>query len=261
MLRSLKTAATGMDAQTQLLDTISNNIANVNTTGFKRSRAHFNDLLYQNLRAPGMNATSGTILPSSVQVGNGVKLEAIEKVFSQGAVKVTNREFDVMVEGAGFLRVQMPDGSISYTRDGSLMRAADGRLVTRAGLPVVPEIIMPAEMTSLNIGYDGTVTAKIPGEKEPRNLGQITIANFVNNAGLNSIGRNLFQATVASGEAIVGVPGEQGIGQISQGQLEASNVDIIDEMVQMITAQRAYELSSKVIKTGDEMLAATNQMR
>lgn len=261
MLRSLQTAATGMDAQQSLVDTLSNNIANVNTTAFKRSRAHFNDLLYQNLRAPGLNSTAGTIVPSGIQVGNGVRLVAVEKMFQDGGVKVTGNDTDLMVRGKGFFRVQMPDGSISYTRDGTFKRAPDGRVVTAEGLSIIPEIIVPPNATSLKVGFDGVTTVVVPGEAEPRNLGQIQIANFVNPAGLNAVGRNLYTVSPASGEPIVTNPGDNGTGSIGQGELESSNVNIVEEMVQMIMGQRAYELNSKVIKTGDDMLATTNQMR
>ena len=261
MLRSLQTAATGMDAQQQLVDTLSNNIANVNTTAFKKARPHFNDLLYQNLRAPGLASQAGTIVPSGIQVGNGVRLVAVEKMFQEGSIKVTNNDLDLMVKGRGFFRVQMPDGNVAYTRDGTFKRAPDGRVVTTEGLPIVPEITIPPNTLSLQVGLDGTTTAKIAGEPEARTLGQIQVANFINPAGLNSMGRNLDTVSPASGDPTVSVPGENGTGQIGQGELESSNVNIVDEMVQMIVGQRAYELNSKVIKTGDEMLASTNQMR
>lgn len=261
MLRSLQTAATGMDAQQQQVDTLANNIANVNTTAFKKSRAHFQDLLYQNLRAPGLSSTTGTILPSGVQVGNGVKLMDVEKDFSVGSIKETHKDTDLMIKGRGFFRIQMPDGSLSYTRDGTFQRSPDGRVVTAEGLPIVPEIVIPPNSTSFQVGMDGVATASVPGEAEPRNLGQIKIASFVNPAGLNAVGRNLFIASPASGEPMVTNPGEDGSGALGQGELESSNVQIVDEMVQMIMGQRAYELNSKVVKTGDEMLGTTNQLR
>lgn len=261
MLRSLQTAATGMDAQQRLVDTLSNNIANVNTTGFKKSRPHFNDLLYQNVRAPGLNSSDGTVAPGGIQVGNGVRLVSIDKNFEQGAIQITGRDTDLMIRGRGFFRIQTPDGQIGYTRDGSFERAADGRLVTSEGLPLVPEIIVPPEATSLKVGLDGIVTVKVEGEVEPRNLGQVQLANFINPAGLESIGRNLYLQTPASGEPVVTVPGANASGLLGQGELETSNVNIVEEMVQMIQGQRAYELNSKVIKTSDEMLASTNQMR
>ena len=261
MFRSLNTAATGMDSQQQLIDTLSNNLANVNTIGFKESRANFQDLLYQTTRAPGLQTTTGTIAPSGIQIGNGSKLVSVEKSFEEGAIKITGKDTDLAITGKGFFRVQVPDGSIAYTRDGTFSRNADGRLVTVEGLPLLPEIVVPTNTLNLHIGIDGVVTAKVTGEIEPRNLGQIQIANFINPAGLNSMGRNLFSQTPASGEPIVTVAGENGTGLIEQGQLEASNVNIVQEMVQMIMGQRAYELNSKVIKTSDEMLASTNQMK
>jgi len=261
MLRSLQSAATGMEAQQQLMDTLSNNIANVNTTGFKKQRAHFNDLLYQNVRAPGLSSNQGSVTPSSIQMGSGVQLQSIDRVFTEGSIKETGNDTDLMIGGRGFFRVQMQDGSLGYTRDGSFRRSADGRLTTADGLPMVPEVVVPPNALALNIGRDGVVTCTVQGEVEPRNLGQIQVANFVNPAGLNSIGRNLFTQTVASGEPIVANPGENGTGSIGQRELESSNVNIVDEMVQMIMGQRAYELNSKVIKTGDEMLAVTNQVR
>ena len=261
MLRSLNTAATGMDSQQQIIDTLSNNIANVNTIGFKASRANFQDLLYQNIRSPGLQTTSGTVAPSGIQIGNGSKLVSVEKSFEEGAVRITNKDTDLAISGKGFFRIQLPDGNVAYTRDGTFHRNAEGRLVTGEGLSLLPEIILPANTLNLKVGLDGVVTAKVSGEVESRNLGQIQIANFLNPAGLSSMGKNMYAQTPASGEPTVTAAGENWTGMIEQGQLEASNVNIVEEMVQMITGQRAYELNSKVIKTGDEMLAATNQMK
>ncbi len=261
MLRSLETAATGMDSQQQLIDTLSNNLANVNTTGFKASRANFQDLLYQNIRAPGLQSTTGTVAPSGIQIGSGSRLQSVDKSFEQGSIKITNKDTDLAINGKGFFRIQTADGSIAYTRDGNFHRNADGRIVTSEGLPLIPEIVVPVNTVNLSIGMDGIVNAKVTGEVEPRNLGQIQIANFINPAGLNAVGRNLFQQTPGSGEPLASVPGDNGTGTLGQGQLEASNVNIVQEMVQMIVGQRAYELNSKVIKTGDEMLASTNQMK
>ncbi len=260
MFRSLNTAATGMDCEQQLIDTIANNLANVNTTGFKASRANFQDLFYENVRAPGLQTTNGTVTPSGVQVGNGAKLVSVEKSFEEGSMKITNKDTDVAITGKGFFRVQMPDGSVSYSRDGSFHRNADGRLVTGEGLPLIPEIIIPNNALQLQIGIDGLVTAKVNGEIEPRNLGQIQLANFINPAGLSAMGRNLFTQTPASGEPNITNPGDNGTGVIQQGQLEASNVNIVSQMVDMIMGQKAYELNSKVVKTGEEMMASTNQM-
>ena len=204
MLRSLNTAATGMDSQQRLIDTLSNNMANVNTTGYKASKAYFQDLLYQNIRAPGLQTANGTLAPSGIQIGNGSKLVAVEKSFEEGAVKITNKDTDLAILGKGFFRIGLPDGNIAYTRDGTFKRGPDGRLVTAEGLPVVPEIVIPENTVNLKIGIDGTVSAKIANEYEPRALGQIQVANFINPAGLNSMGRNLYMQTPSSGEAKIG---------------------------------------------------------
>jgi flagellar basal-body rod protein FlgG len=261
MMRSLFTAATGMEAQQITIDTIANNIANVNTTAFKRSRANFHDLLYQTLRAPGQNSTAGTIQPSGIQIGGGSRVVSVEKMFSEGGIRITNKNTDLMIEGEGFFRVQKDDGSIAYTRDGSFKIDAGGRLVNANGLPLVPEITIPQGVTydKIQIGMDGTVSVKLGGETQE--IGQIQIANFINPAGLDSIGMNLYSETLASGEPVIANPMSEGFGRVAQGQLEASNVNIVEEMVNMITGQRAYELNSKVIQTGDQMLQQTNQIR
>ncbi|MGE0174095.1 MAG: flagellar basal-body rod protein FlgG [Oligoflexales bacterium] len=261
MMRSLFTAATGMEAQQITIDTIANNIANVNTTAFKRSRANFNDLLYQTLKAPGQNSTAGTIVPSGIQIGGGSRVTSVEKMFGEGAIKITNKNTDLMIEGEGFFRVQKDDGGIAYTRDGSLKIDRNGRLVNSDGFPIVPEIVIPPGVThdKIQIGMDGTVSVKIGTQTEE--MGQIQVANFVNPSGLDSLGKNLYSETLASGEPVLGVPNSEGFGRIAQGQLESSNVNIVEEMVNMITGQRAYELNSKVIQTGDQMLQQTNSIR
>ena len=261
MMRSLYSAATGMEAQQITIDTIANNLANVNTTAFKRSRANFHDLLYQTLRAPGQNSTAGSINPSGIQIGAGSRVSTVEKMFTEGGIRVTNKSTDVMVEGPGFLRIQRDDGSLAYTRDGSLKIDNGGRLVNADGFPVVPEIVIPPGVSheKINVGLDGTVTAKIGTETQE--LGQIELANFINPAGLTSIGRNLYQSSIASGDPILGKPNSTGFGRLAQGQLEASNVNIVEEMVNMITGQRVYEINSKVISTGDQMLQQTNNIR
>ncbi len=261
MIRSLYTAATGMEAQNVTIDTISNNLANVNTTAFKRSRANFNDLLYQTLKAPGQNSTSGTIVPSGIQIGAGTKVTSVEKMFNEGAIRITGRSTDLMVEGEGFFQIQKDDGAVAYTRDGTFHVDNTGRLVTNDGFPVVPEIVIPENVThdKVNVGMDGIVTVRV-GE-ETQEIGQITLANFINPAGLDSLGRNLYGASAASGDAIVAEATSQGFGRIAQGQLEASNVNIVEEMVNMISGQRAYEINSKVIQTGDQMLQQTNNIR
>jgi flagellar basal-body rod protein FlgG len=261
MMRSLFTAATGMESQQVTIDTISNNLANVNTTAFKRSRANFHDLLYQTLKAPGQNSTAGTVVPTGVQIGAGSRVSSVEKLFNEGAIRVTNKTTDLMIEGQGFFRVQKDDGTIAFTRDGSFKVDNTGRIVTSEGFPLVPEIVVPENVTSdkIHVGLDGTVTARIGNEAQ--DIGQIVLANFVNPTGLESLGRNLYANTPASGEALQGQPNSQGFGRIGQGELEASNVNIVEEMVNMISGQRAYEINSKVIQTGDQMLQQTNNIR
>ncbi len=259
MMRSLLTAATGMEAQQLNIDTIANNLANVNTTAFKRSRANFHDLLYQTLRAPGQSATTGTVVPSGIQIGSGAKLSSVDKMFTDGSIIMTGKEFDFMVEGQGFFRVQKDDGNIAYTRDGHFSKDSQGRLVTQDGFPLVPEVIIPPDATDFMVGMDGIITVKVGTDTQE--LGSVQLANFINPPGLASLGKNLFGVSRASGEPIVGMPNQSGMGRIAQRQLEASNVDIVEEMVNMITGQRAYEINSKVIQTGDQMLQATNNIR
>jgi flagellar basal-body rod protein FlgG len=261
MMRSLYTAATGMEAQQITIDTISNNLANVNTTAFKQSRANFHDLLYQTLKAPGQNSVAGTVVPTGIQIGAGSRVSSVEKMFNEGAIRITNKSTDLMVEGQGFFRVQKDDGTIAFTRDGSFKIDNTGRLTTSEGFPIVPEIVVPENVTAdkIFVGIDGTVTARIGNEAQE--LGQIVLANFINPTGLESLGRNLYADTPASGAPLLGQPNTQGFGRIGQGQLEGSNVNIVEEMVNMITGQRAYEINSKVIQTGDQMLQQTNNIR
>lgn len=261
MLRSLHTAATGMEAQKNTIDTIANNLANVNTTGFKRSRANFHDLLYQTIRAAGHNTTSGNVVPSGIQIGSGSKLSNIEKLFSQGSINITENPLDLMVEGEGFFRVMNDKGEINYTRDGSFRIDATGRVVTGQGFPLVPEIVIPENITKDRIHFnsDGVVSVRVGGNSEQ--IGQIQLANFVNPTGLDSLGKNLYGTTVASGEPVLSTPNTQGFGAIGQMHLESSNVNIVEEMVNMISGQRAYEINSKVIQTGDQMLQQTNNIR
>ncbi len=261
MMRSLFTAATGMESQQITIDTISNNLANVNTTAFKRSRANFHDLLYQTLRAPGQSSTTGTVVPSGIQIGAGSKVSSVEKMFNEGAIRITNKTTDLMIEGEGFFRVQRDDGSIAYTRDGSFRIDNQGRVVTSDGFPLVPEVVVPERIThdKIHIGMDGNISARVGDQTEE--LGQIILANFVNPTGLDSLGRNLYGATPASGAPINAEPNTQGFGRIGQGELEGSNVNIVEEMVNMISGQRAYEINSKVIQTGDQMLQQTNNIR
>ncbi len=261
MMRSLFTAATGMEAQQITIDTISNNLANVNTTAFKQSRANFHDLIYQTLKAPGQNSVAGTISPTGIQIGAGSRVSSVEKMFNEGSIRITDKQTDLMVEGQGFFRVQKDDGTIAYTRDGSFKVDNTGRLTTSDGLPLVPEIVIPENVTAdkINIGVDGAVTVRVGPESQ--DIGQIVIANFINPTGLDSLGRNLYADTPSSGAPVLGQPGTQGFGAIGQGRLEGSNVNIVTEMVNMITGQRAYEINSKVIQTGDQMLQQTNNIR
>ena len=261
MMRSLYTAATGMESQQTTIDTISNNLANVNTTAFKRSRANFHDLLYQTLRAPGQSSTSGTVVPSGIQIGSGSKVSSVEKMFNEGAIRITNKSTDLMVEGEGFFRVQKDDGTMAYTRDGSFRIDNTGRIVTADGFPLYPEVTVPERVphNKIHIGIDGHISARIGDQTE--DLGQVILANFVNPTGLDSQGRNLYGATPASGAPILAEPNTQGFGRIGQGELEGSNVNIVEEMVNMISGQRAYEINSKVIQTGDQMLQQTNNIR
>lgn len=259
MMRLLMTAATGMETQQQSIDVISNNLANVNTTAFKKSRANFHDLLYQTLRAPGQNSTTGTIVPGGIQIGSGARLSSVDKLFTTGAFRDTKNDSDMMVAGDGFFRVQMEDGSTSFTRDGNFRWDNTGRLVTQDGFPLVDQITRPAGATNVVVGMDGVVSVNVGNDKQE--LGQIQLANFINPTGLMAKGRNLYAATEASGDGIVGIANQNGMGAIQHQQLEGSNVNIVEEMVNMITGQRAYEMNSKVIQTGDQMLQATVAIR
>lgn len=260
-MRSLLTAATGMDAQQVTIDTIANNLANVNTVAFKQSRANFHDLLYQTLKAPGQSSTTGTVVPSGIQIGAGTRVSSVEKLFNHGSTRITERPFDLQIEGEGFFRIQKDDGSIGYTRSGNFQIDNTGRLVTSNGFPLIPEITVPSNVPHdrVNIGLDGVVSVR-SGEKSEI-IGQLDLAMFVNPAGLDSLGHNLFGATVSSGDPIIGRPMQEDFGRIAQGQLENSNVNIVEEMVNMITGQRAYEINSKVIQTGDQMLQQTVNIR
>ena len=261
MIRALWTAASGMEAQQLNIDVISNNLANVNTTGFKRSRVDFQDLLYQTLRLPGGPSSGGTQVPTGMELGHGTRPVAIEKLFLQGDYQQTQNEMDIAIEGNGFLQVMQPDGQITYTRAGALKLDNEGRVVTSDGLPLEPELTIPPEATKVSIAADGTVSVLVPGNPAPVEVGEIRLARFVNPAGLSSIGKNLFQQTAASGEATDGKPGEEGFGTVAQGSLEMSNVNVVEEMVNMIAGQRAYEINSKAIQAADEMLQMANNLR
>ncbi|MCD6472303.1 flagellar basal-body rod protein FlgG [Candidatus Aerophobetes bacterium] len=261
MLRAIWTAAAGMKAQQLFIDTIANNLANVNTSGFKKSRVNFQDLLYQIITMAGTKAPGGGQLPVGIEVGHGVQPVAIEKLFTQGDITETKNPLDIVIEGNGFFQVLQPDGSVAYTRDGSFKLDKDGRMVTANGLPLEPEIVIPSEATNISISHDGTVSVLIPGSTTPQQVGSIALAKFINPGGLKSIGYNLYETTDASGESITGAPGLEGFGAISQGFLEMSNVQVVEEMANMIIAQRAYEINAKSIQTTDEMLRIANNLR
>lgn len=254
MIKSLNTAATGMLAQQNNMDVISNNIANVNTTGFKKGRAEFEDLVYHNLKDPGAASGLNSITPTGVQTGLGVRTAAIQKDFTNGSALITRNPLDLQIEGAGFFQVRTPDGEISFTRDGSFKKDANGRVVDKNGNALVPEIVVPQNSMALEITPSGEVRSMGDQSAEPQVLGQIDIASFINPAGLKNVGKNLFLPTAASGQPQQFRPGSAGVGYLAQGELEGSNVNIVDEMVNMISAQRAYETNSKVVQTADQMM-------
>ena len=256
MMRSLWTAASGMISQQFNIDTISNNLSNVNTTGFKKQRAEFEDLIYQTLLMAGTPATEITEVPTGIQVGHGSKVSATQKLFQQGSLQATGNQLDLALEGEGFLKVQLYDGTVAYTRDGSLKIDSNRQILNSNGYMLEPPVVLPENfiMDSLSISQDGRITAKVVGEDDPIDVGQLEIYRFVNPAGLSSIGGNLFKTTPASGEEIAGQPGMDGLAKTHQGFLEMSNVKVVEEMVNMIVAQRAYEINSKAIQTSDSML-------
>jgi len=261
MIRSLWTSATGMQAQELNIDVISNNLANVNTSGFKKSRAEFQDLLYENLRPAGAASSADTTIPTGVQLGHGARPSAVQKMFSQGDFQNTDNELDWAIEGDGFFQIELPDGDTSYSRCGEFKLDADGRIVNADGFLLVPQFTVPTDTVSITVGMDGTVSVIEADDPIPREIGTIQLVRFVNPAGLRSMGKNLFVPTEGSGDEIVGTAGEDGFGTIAQGFLERSNVSVVDEMVNMITAQRAYETNSKVIQTADDMLQMANNLK
>ncbi|WP_431261169.1 flagellar basal-body rod protein FlgG [Roseateles chitinivorans] len=260
MLRSLWTAKTGMETQQTQLDVISHNLANVSTNGFKKSHAVFEDLMYQTLRQPGANNTEQTTLPTGMQVGLGSRAVATSRSHSQGSLTQTSNYLDVAVKGNGFFQVQMPDGTTAYTRDGSFQLDANGQVVTNNGNTVLPGIIVPADSKTLTIGADGTVSVTTAASATPTTLGQLQLANFINPPGLESLGGNLYAETVASGTPQTGAPGQNSLGTVQQGFVETSNVNVVEELVQMIQTQRAYEMNSKAITTTDQMLQKLSQL-
>ncbi len=256
MVRSLWTAATGMNGQQSNIDAISNNLSNVNTTGFKQQRVEFEDLIYQNLKLAGTPATEDTVTPVGIQQGAGVKVAATQRIFTQGSLQNTGVDTDVAIVGEGFIRVQQYDGSYAYTRDGALKIDMTGQLVTSEGFRVMPEIIMPEnfDIHTLTITDQGKVTVKVAGDDTPVEVGQLELYRFPNQVGLEAVGDSLFKVTNASGQPIASRPGVDGMGIIKHKFLEMSNVSVVNEMVQMIVAQRAYEFNSKAIQTSDSML-------
>jgi flagellar basal-body rod protein FlgG len=256
---ALWVAKTGLDAQNTRMQVIAHNLANVNTTGFKRDRASFEDLLYQTVRQPGAASSQNSELPSGLMLGTGVRIVATEKNFGQGSIEQTENPLDVAIQGRGFFQVLMPDGSISYTRDGSFEMDSEGQLVTSEGYLVEPAITIPEDTLSLTVGSDGTVSALVAGESTPQQIGTIELADFVNPLGLQPIGQNLFKETVSSGTVQTGTPGTDGMGTLVQGSLESSNVNVVEELVNMIETQRAYEMNSKAISTVDQMLGFVTQ--
>lgn len=260
MIRSLWISKTGMEGQQTKLDAIAHNLANVATNGFKRSGVVFEDLVYQNLRQSGAATSEQSQLPTGLQIGLGTRVAATARNFTQGTLTQTGGQFDVAIEGAGFLQIQLPDGSTAYTRDGALQLDANGQLVTNAGYVVQPGITVPATASSVTIAKDGTVSATIRGQAAPQNVGQLQLATFVNPAGLDPLGGNLFAETASSGTPSAAAPGASGHGTLRQGFLEGSNVNVVEELVSMIATQRAYEMNSKSIQTSDQMLARLAQL-
>jgi flagellar basal-body rod protein FlgG len=260
MMRSLWVAKSGMEAQQTQLDHISNNLANSSTNGYKQSHAVFEDLIYQNLRQSGANTSDQTQLPTGLQVGLGVRPVATSREFTQGNLQQTSNTLDMAIQGKGFFQITMPDGTTGYTRDGAFQLNSQGQIVTNNGYQVQPGITVPANSTGLTVGNDGTVTVLVPGSTTPQNLGQLQLASFVNPSGLDPKGQNIFSETAASGQPITSVPAANGMGNISQGFVETSNVNVVQELVTMIQTQRAYELNSKAIQTSDQMLQKLGQM-
>lgn len=260
MMRSLWISKTGLDAQQTQLDVISNNLANVSTNGFKRQRGIFEDLLYQTIRQPGASTSQQTQVPTGLQLGTGVRPVATGRIFAQGALQQTSNSLDLAINGAGFFQIQMPDGTVGYTRDGAFQTDAQGQVVTANGFPLQPGLTIPANAQSVTIGQDGTVTVKVPGQVAPQNVGSLQLVQFVNPQGLQSLGSNLFAETAASGTANPNTPGTNGLGLLNQGYTEASNVNVVEELVNMIQTQRAYEINSKSIQTSDQMLGRISQL-
>jgi flagellar basal-body rod protein FlgG len=261
MMRAMWSAAAGMNVQQLNMDTISNNLANVNTTGYKKARANFEDLLYQTINLAGTNSSNTTQIPAGIQLGHGAKLQSLQKQYTMGSQKQTGNHFDLAIQGDGFFKVTLPDGTLGYTRDGGFTTDQNGAMVTPQGYLLDPQITIPQDTLSVTIGGDGTVSVTQTGQTQPQQVGQITLTHFVNPTGLNQLGSNLLQPTLASGDPIDGNPGTDGLGTIAQGFLEVSNVDVAEEMVNMIIGQRAYEANSKTVQTVDSMLSIVNNLK
>ncbi|MEZ4483717.1 MAG: flagellar basal-body rod protein FlgG [Syntrophotaleaceae bacterium] len=260
MIRALWTAATGMETQQTNMDVIANNLANVNSAGFKKSRADFQDILYQTVKIAGSSSSPGVEVPTGVQVGLGSRVAAVQKIFTTGDIQQTGNDLDLAIEGSGFFQVSMPNGETAYSRAGAFKKDGTGRMVTSDGYPLYPEIVIPENATQISIGQYGTVEVFLDGEATPTEVGTIELTRFSNPAGLEALGHNLFGETPTTGAPSVGTPGENGFGILAQGFLEGSNVNIMEERVNMIAGQRAYEINSKAIKTADDMLQMTNNL-
>ncbi|MFH2035016.1 MAG: flagellar basal-body rod protein FlgG [Candidatus Zixiibacteriota bacterium] len=261
MLKAMRSASSGMVAQQMNVDNIANNLANVQTNGFKRSRVEFQDVLYQNYRKAGSTTAIGSMVPTNLDVGYGTRPVATVREFSVGDFEGTGNPLDLAISGDGFFQISLPDGTTGYTRDGALKISAEGQIVNNDGFFLTPEITIPEDATSISVGLDGTMEVMVVGSDEPQTIGQIELARFINPAGLSAVGHNLYMQTSASGDPILGTPSTEGLGKIDQGYLEISNVKVVDEMVNMIVAQRAYELNSKVIKTSEDMMQISNNLK
>lgn len=259
MHAALYISKTGLSAQDTRLAAISNNLANVATAGFKKDRVVFEDLLYQIQRQPGASSSQSTELPSGMQIGTGVRVSSSQKLFTQGALQTTGEALDIGVNGRGFFEIMMPDGSSAYTRDGQFQVNANGEIVTGQGHLLNPGLTVPADAQTITVGQDGVVTVKLPGQPEPVNIGNINLVDFVNPSGLQALGGNLYSETIASGNPQQSTPGQNGMGKLAQGSVESSNVEVVEELVDMITTQRAYEMNSKAISTADQMLQFVTQ--
>ena len=261
MDRALSAAASGMEAEELKMSIIANNLANVNTNGFKKSRAEFQDVLYDNLRAAGSQTANGEQIPAGLQVGQGVRTAGTQRIFSMGDIRQTNHSLDVAIEGDGFFQVQQANGEIAYTRDGALKLDATGRMVTSDGQVIIPQITVPRDANGITIARDGTVSALLADSTQPVELGNLTLVRFSNPAGLEPMGHNLYGLTGASGQPIMNPPGTAGTGSLAQGFLEGSNVRAVDEMIELISTQRAYEMGTKIIQAADQMLSSTSNIR